>query len=595
MGDPEQSEAATTTQIGGINFLSPPTAVPSSRRHLLLDDTAVRRPFNKTETTAKGNKTQDGQDQDPEDTEQPAAVAATQKERSPLTLKVLLEKQTRQDREMAAMRAASERQGAQIQQMLTLLQAQAANASEQNFSTDYRLPIPNSAPTTEPTTATNTAPTTAPNTEPITEPTTEHLTELARMGVLPDTEHEQMHTEHIPKTSLFTELENINVLSYTDYHQHSNSDQRRTVDHYSLYLWCKDHDQGHMIQQIEQLYTENLTATAYKARIVSILAGLHNFSNPTRHTRLMLILRALIFSADPTTQTRSARMLKAYLATPNDQLTALRDHVTKHGSPPAVEGMDSIVGVVDTPGLARLAAAENPEYYEACLKNVFDMVIEVNARAHTQGLGTADAMRIYDETRPGVNYADTSVREDNAWTLLCRGFGTSKPKTDYDRLEFLLRLCGQYQRTDKTKRKLIQQLRAIGKTLMNVPFAEAAAMIEAIASSHDEVEAQMGQGQVAAGVTVNTVTGTGLAKPCSICSKPGHAARDCMVFMKRMGTCGHWFMHSIGRYQTGCRYGDSCKLAHKRPEVEPEEDANQVKVAATTGAALEEKDKAEAM
>lgn len=70
-----------------------------------------------------------------------------------------------------------------------------------------------------------------------------------------------------------------------------------------------------MMQQIEQLYTENLTATAYKARIVSILAGLHNFSNPTRHTRLMIILRALIFSTDPTTQTRSARMLKAYLAT----------------------------------------------------------------------------------------------------------------------------------------------------------------------------------------------------------------------------------------------------------------------------------------
>ena len=70
-----------------------------------------------------------------------------------------------------------------------------------------------------------------------------------------------------------------------------------------------------------------------------------------------------------------------------------------------------------------------------------------------------------------------------------------------------------------------------------------------------------------------------------------------MVFITRMGTwqlCGHWFMHSIGKYQTGCRYGDSCKLTHKRPEVEPEEDANQVKVAATTGAALEDKDNAEA-
>ena len=106
----------------------------------------------------------------------------------------------------------------------------------------------------------------------------------------------------------------------------------------------------------------------------------------------------------------------------------------------------------------------------------------------------------------------------------------------------------------------------------------------------------MGRGRVATDATVNTVMGTGLAKPCSICSKPGNAARDCMVFMKRTGTstCGHWFMHSIGKYQTVCRYGDNCKLAQKQSEVEPEEDAQQVKVAATTGAALEGRDKAEA-
>ena len=67
-----------------------------------------------------------------------------------------------------------------------------------------------------------------------------------------------------------------------------------------------------------------------------------------------------------------------------------------------------------------------------------------------------------------------------------------------------------------------------------------------------------------------------------------------MVFMKRMGTCGHWFMHSIGKYQTGCRYGDNCTLAHHRPTVEPEEDTRQIKVAATTGAALREQDDAAA-
>ena len=86
MGDQEHTEAATATEIGGITFLSPPTAVPSSRRHLLLDETAVQRPFNETETTADhdGDKTKDGQD--PRDAETPAAVAATQKERSPPTL-----------------------------------------------------------------------------------------------------------------------------------------------------------------------------------------------------------------------------------------------------------------------------------------------------------------------------------------------------------------------------------------------------------------------------------------------------------------------------------------------------------------------------
>ena len=67
----------------------------------------------------------------------------------------------------------------------------------------------------------------------------------------------------------------------SDYHQHLDSDQCRTVNHYSPYLWFKDHSQGQMIQQIELLYTENLTATAYMARIVSILAGLHKVLNPT--------------------------------------------------------------------------------------------------------------------------------------------------------------------------------------------------------------------------------------------------------------------------------------------------------------------------
>ena len=53
-------------------------------------------------------------------------------------------------------------------------------------------------------------------------------------------------------------------------------------------------------------------------------------------------------------------------------------------------------------------------------------------------------------------------------------------------------------------------------------------------------------------------------------------------------------MHSIGMYQTGCRYGDSCTLAQHRPTVEPEEDTRQVQVAATAGAELQEEDEAAA-
>ena len=59
------------------------------------------------------------------------------------------------------------------------------------------------------------------------------------------------------------------------------------------------------------------------------------------------------------------------------------------------------------------------------------------------------------------------------------------------------------------------------------------------------------------------------AETCKICDKPGHNACDCLRFMQREGPCGHWFMHSIGIYETGCTYGASCKKKHERPSIEP--------------------------
>ena len=109
------------------------------------------------------------------------------------------------------------------------------------------------------------------------------------MGVLTENDHDDVHTENVPKTMFVTELENVNGLQYTDSTQYTDTAQRRTVDYFSLYQWCKANDKGTVIGHMEQLNTEQLTATAYKARNTSIYTGLHNFSNLTGHTRHMLI------------------------------------------------------------------------------------------------------------------------------------------------------------------------------------------------------------------------------------------------------------------------------------------------------------------
>ena len=52
------------------------------------------------------------------------------------------------------------------------------------------------------------------------------FTELQRMGVLQDSHESITHSHDLPVTANFTELENINVLTYTDHHQHADSDRR---------------------------------------------------------------------------------------------------------------------------------------------------------------------------------------------------------------------------------------------------------------------------------------------------------------------------------------------------------------------------------
>ena len=108
-------------------------------------------------------------------------------------------------------------------------------------------------------------------------------------------------------------------------------------------------------------------------------------------------------------------------------------------------------------------------------------------------------------------------------------------------------------------------------------------IIGAAAAFEDKINAQMGTGTTpnAAVLTTGATERQGErntnvraergVETCKICETPGHNARDCLLFMQREGTCDHWFMHSIGIYQTGCTYGSACKKKHERPSIEPPE------------------------
>ena len=73
------------------------------------------------------------------------------------------------------------------------------------------------------------------------------------MGVIPDSDDTVLYCHDLPETALFTEIENTNALLYTDYLQNCNTDQRRTVDLFSLYLYYKANDQGCVLTRIENL------------------------------------------------------------------------------------------------------------------------------------------------------------------------------------------------------------------------------------------------------------------------------------------------------------------------------------------------------
>ena len=135
---------------------------------------------------------------------------------------------------------------------------QGAKATETEHSTATK-------PKTEPMTEPKTELKTETETEPNNNRNTELNTEMKRMGVLLNSNDTVLYSHGLPVTSLFTELENANVLNYTDYLQYCNTEQRRTVDSFSLYLHYKTTDQATVIERIESLFQKVSSATAYKS------------------------------------------------------------------------------------------------------------------------------------------------------------------------------------------------------------------------------------------------------------------------------------------------------------------------------------------
>ena len=129
-------------------------------------------------------------------------------------------------------------------------------------------------------------------------------------------------------TTLFVELEAACYLAQTEPSAYSCKDRKLTIDHYTNFLWCKEHDQAGAIGSLEQLHAEKLAGAAFEARVQKHMQALSHISNPSEHTKLMISLRCMHFSADVTTNSIAARVLRAYASAEpvRRSLWALRLH-----------------------------------------------------------------------------------------------------------------------------------------------------------------------------------------------------------------------------------------------------------------------------
>ena len=64
------------------------------------------------------------------------------------------------------------------------------------------------------------------------------------------------------ESMMFVELETACDLATTDPNAYSCKEKKYAIDHYTNFLWCKEHDQAHAIEDLEQLHAEKLAGAA---------------------------------------------------------------------------------------------------------------------------------------------------------------------------------------------------------------------------------------------------------------------------------------------------------------------------------------------
>ena len=211
-------------------------------------------------------------------------------------------------------------------------------------------------------------------------------------------------------------------LAITDLNAYSCKEKKYTIDHYTNFLWCKEHDQANAIEDLEQLHAENPAGAAFEARVSELLSRLAHISNPSEHTKLMLSLRAMNFSADITTNSISARVVRVYASAEPEEMTELFDYMELHGN--TLTPCDHLTQGNSRDASTRRGAEPKILHCGTLRPALSDSKVLISRVV--VGAQSTTALKNYENTKPGGNYTATVATHNLAWRKLCAVYGHTK-------------------------------------------------------------------------------------------------------------------------------------------------------------------------